>query len=80
MPAAWPVLSLDTMINQQNTPDVQASAPSPGHRGPLLTAPSSGTPSTTYQAFMRWGRTAEPPREACHRRGIQEPGRTLLSC
>lgn len=36
MPAAWPVLPLGTMINQQNTPDDQASAQRPGHRDPLL--------------------------------------------
>lgn len=62
MPAAWPVLPLGTMINQQNTPDDQASAQRLGHRDPLLTAPSSCTPNTKYQGFTRWGRTAEPPR------------------
>lgn len=80
MPAAWPVLPLGTMINQQNTPDDQASAQRLGHRDPLLTAPSSCTPNTKYQGFTRWGRTAEPPRGVPQAGGIQEPGRTLLSC
>lgn len=88
MPAAWPVLPLGTMINQQNTPDDQASAQRPGHRDPLLghrdpllTAPSSCTPNTKYQGFTRWGRTTEPPeRRATGGRGIQELGCMLLSC
>lgn len=67
MPAAWPVLSLGTMVNQQNTPDVQASAPLSWARRPSAYSSLFLYPQHQVPSLHEIGEDCRAPREACHR-------------